>query len=278
MTLPVMILAMPVKDVSAVDLIHTDFPAGTFVIPMDEKQTALTADDTTVYGFIWRLLNDGATCYRIIQPPVDNLNTEELGSVTYSGGPILVMAEDEAILTAALADFPTVTVHKLAQPFSSDRVFVITEPTRILVINGVWGDTEVDLDEMGIPYDIVETSDIEANPDMIFDYNLVVDDCPGWSSPDATPGTSGIPSSVANKFREFVSAGGEVIFTDISLDDLAVIFPNYISVAVNEDGVWDVDIHNPPVTSPPLTTGEFQASTRRRFQHQLRFTRWLVDG
>jgi outer membrane protein assembly factor BamB len=226
------------------------FPVGSYVIPMDEKQPALTATDTTVYGLIWSILDNGADLYRIIEPPDVSLHTvANPGGTIYSGGPILAMPTDGPIITATQADFPTVTIDTLTEEFTSDQVFTIVEPTKILLIYGIFGETDKDLDAMRIPYDLVTTSVVEADPSILHNYNLVVDDCPGWYGD--------VPAEVADSFEAFVNRGGEIIFTDIALDDLAVTFPGFVSVVDNQDGVWDVKVHNPPKTSPSIALGEF---------------------
>jgi len=222
-------------------LVTVTFPVGSYVIPMDEKQVALTAADTKVYGFIWAILNGGAKIYRIIEPPdVTLMTTVFPAGAVYSGGPVLVMATDAAIITAALATFPTVTTDTLTAAFTSDRVFRVETATKILVIDGVFGDTDVDLTAMGIPFTMVLPTAVEANPGMLLTYNLVIVDCPGWGGAP--------PTAVSDVLKALVSDGGEVMFNDIALLDLSAIFPGFVSVVSNEDGPWSCVIHNPPIT------------------------------
>ena len=233
---------LSIPSVSAMPtLTTTSFPVGTYVIPMDEKQSALTSGDVTVYGFIWAILDGGADIYRIIEPPDETLyTTTNPGGAVYSGGVILVMAAHGAIIAAEQANFPTVVVDTLTQPFTSDKVLFVDDPTNILVIHGVYGHTDVTLDWMGIPYTKVETSDVEADPDMLLNYDLVVDDCPGWAGM--------VPGMVAIRMVDLANNGGEIIFNDISLLDLTYVFPDYVMVGDNVDGTWDANIHNPPIT------------------------------
>ena len=218
------------------------FPAGSYVIPMDDKQN----DIIRAFGFLANVLKN-ATIYRIIEPPDITIKTSSYpAGTTYSGGPVLVMPEDSAAIASAQAVFPSVTVDTLNESFTSNRVFRVEEPTDILIIYGRWAHTQDVLDDMGIPYTMVNRSDVEANPSMLLNYDLVVVDCPGWAG---SP-----PTEVQDKIRELVNRGGEVIFTDIALLDLAVIFPGYTTVVPNVDGVWNCTTHNPPVG---LTEGEF---------------------
>lgn len=215
---------------SAEPLETRTFPVGASVIPMDNHQN----DRFKAFGFVHALLREGVTIFRIIQPPDVILKTIEipLGDV-YSGGPILV---EEPIPATVRNQFPTVTVLKLAEEFTSNRVFRSNRPTEILVIYGIWGHTEIVLDWMGIPYTMKTRGEVEANPSMLADYNLVVVDCPGWGG---TP-----PTEVANAIEAFTANGGEIIFTDIALKDLALIFPGYVSVVGNIDGTWNFNLHN----------------------------------
>lgn len=227
------------------------FPAGTYIIPMDDKQS----DIIKAFGFLANTLQSGATIYRIIEPPDVSIKTNGYPAGTvYSGGPVLVMPEDASAVTGAQAAFPTVTVDTLAGSFTSDRVFRVEKATKILVIYGKWAHTEDVLDAMGIPYTMKTRSEVEANPDMLLDYDLVVDDCPGWLEVGGT--VSAIPAEVQEKMRQLVSGGGEIIFTDIAFEDLKVVFPGYTTVVRNAEGVWDCTVHNPPLG---LTEGEFPA-------------------
>jgi hypothetical protein len=230
------VMAMPV-------LVTETFPAGSYVVPMDGQQAALSKDDTTVYGFIWKILTDGGCLCRVIEPPDVNLKTDaNPGGAVYSGGVVLIDPA-EADVPAAMAAFPTVTVEVLQEAFTTDKCFPVKYPTEILVVDGIWGHTDEALDNMGVPYDLTQRSNIEADPTMVNDYNLVLVDCPGWSG--ATP------SGVAAALDDFARRGGEVIFTDIALEDLDEVFPGYVSVVTNVNGVWDTTIHNPPITGFP---------------------------
>ena len=220
------------------------FPVGTYVIPMDEKQNALAPGNVTVFGFIWAILNDGADIYRIIEPPDVTLKTTtNPGGAVYSGGVILVMEAHGAIITAQQANFSAVVVDRLTESFTSNKVLFVDEPTNILVIYGTWGHTQITLDWMGIPYTLVDTSEVEVDPAMLLDYDLVIDDCPGWEG--------WVPEDVVTNMTTLVSNGGEIIFTDIALLDLAQVFPDYVSVVDNLDWTGNVTIHNPPLTGFP---------------------------
>lgn len=227
------------------------FPSGTYVIPMDGKQS----DIIQSFGFMHKVTSEGATIFRIIQPPDITLCTTTHPAPagdTYTGGPVLVMAANADAINAAKANFPTVTVDTLTKDVTSDKVFRVPAPTKILIIYGIYAHTQDVLDAMGIPYTMVYTGDVEADPDMLFAYDLVVDDCPGWAGKPPSTGTP--PDAVMDAMKLFVERGGELIFTDISFLDMDKIFPGYATVVINEDGVWDCTVHNPP---KGLTEGEF---------------------
>jgi hypothetical protein len=211
------------------------FPLGSFVIPMDDKQ----ADILQAFGFTHALLRNGATIFRIIQPPDMVIETMMYPSMEiFAGGPIIVMPSDALIVNMVSIQFPTVSIDNTISPFTSDTVDVIFEPTDILVIRGTWGHTQDVLTDMGIPHTLVETTDVESNPDMIFDYDLVVDDCPGWGP--------SIPMSIVNNFREFARRGGELIFTDLALDDMYFTFPGYVTLSTNAEGYWPCNMYRIP--------------------------------
>lgn len=236
--------ATPVAFAAIPPLETATFPVGTYVIPMDEKQSALAPGNVTVFGFIWAILNDGAEIYRIIQPPNVTLKTTtNPGGAVYSGGVIFVMEAHGAIITAQQANFSAVVVDTLTESFTSNKVLFVDEPTNILVIYGIYGHTQITLDWMGVPYTLVNTWDVEANATMLLDYDLVIDDCPGW--------WGSVPEAVVTNMTTLASNGGEIIFTDIALLELAQVFPGYVSVVDNLDWTGNVTIHNPPLTGFP---------------------------
>lgn len=222
------------------------FPTGTYVIPMDDKQ----ADRIRAYGFLSKVLQSGTSIHRIIEPPDVTLKTtvNPTGEL-YRGGPALVMASDSTAIDAARAAFPTVTVDTLVEKATSDRVFVVSHHAKILVVYGVYGHTEDILNAMGVPYTLTYRSDVEANPAMLLDYDLVVDDCPGWggglaAGSHASSEMTALQAGVADNLRTLVRNGGEAVFTDIALLDLAAVFPGYVTVVENSDGTWDFTYHN----------------------------------
>lgn len=232
---------MPVAFAGISPLETAKFPAGTYVIPMDEKQTALAPGDVTVFGFIWTILKDGADIYRIIEPTDVTLKTtNNSGGAIYSGGVILVMEDYGSIITAQQVNFTTVVVDTLTEQFTSDKVLFVDEPTNILVIKGSYGRTDPTLDWMKIPYALKEKSDVVANASMLLDYDLVIDDCPGWNGL--------VPEPVVTNMTTMASNGGEIIFTCIALADLAQVFPEYVSFVNNMAWTGNVTIHNPPLT------------------------------
>jgi hypothetical protein len=249
--------AMPMAFGEMRPLESATFPVGTYVISMDEKQDALKPGDVTVFGFIWAILNDGADIYRIIEPPDVTLNTTANPSgAVYSGGVILVNASYGAIITAQEANFSTVVVDTLTEGFTSDKVLFINKPTRILVIRGQFGHTEVTLDWMKIPYMINSTEEVAADPTMLLDYDVVVDDCAGWAK------TTGVPWNVWTNMSKLASNGGELIFTDIALMDLQLVFPGYVNVVYGNDDNWtdSSSIHNPPLNFSAEYPSQYSAN------------------
>jgi hypothetical protein len=138
------------------------FPSGTYVVPMDNKQ----ADRIHVYGFIHEFLKNSTNnnLARIIEPPDATLQTALTPSgEVYQGGPFLIEAGFSSGVNLILSNstFSKVTVTKLTAPFTSNRVFFVRSPTKILVISdGFWGKTFLTLQRMGISYDQVSTAQI----------------------------------------------------------------------------------------------------------------------
>jgi hypothetical protein len=224
---------------------------------MDEKQNALKPDDVTVFGFIWAILNDGADICRIIEPPDVTLNTTTSPSgAVYSGGVILVNASYGTIITAQRVNFSTVIVDTLTEAFTSDKVLFIDKPTKILVIRGwkEFGHTEVTLDWMKIPYTIVNESEVRSDPAMILDYDLVVDDCEGFGGY--------LSIGLNTDIQTLASNGGELIFTDIALDDLAYAFPDYVHVVYGCAQNWtgDANIYTPPINFSAEYPSQYSAT------------------
>ncbi|MFH1927143.1 MAG: hypothetical protein ABIK79_03065 [Chloroflexota bacterium] len=209
------------------------FPIGTHVIPMDDKQ----ADRLKAFGLAHLIARQGGILHRVIEPPDIVLFTEAhpAGDV-YRGGPIFILAEDGSILQSAWAQFPSVTVEQLTQGITLDRVYQVRRGTNILLIQGLFGRTELVLDDMGIPYTVAQRSEVAASPEIMNHFDLIIDDCPGWRGD--------VPSHVAYAMRERVAVGGEIIFTDIAIDDLNEVFPGYCAPVDNHDGTWEFTFHN----------------------------------
>jgi hypothetical protein len=173
--------------------------------------------------------------------------------VAFYGGPFLVYSVDSAKVAQVRSepDFRHVTVGQLTTQETLNNIFRVTEPTKILVVKGEppWGKTDVTLDDMKIPYTIVTHENITANPNMIFNYTLIVIDCNGWEGH--------IPSPIADNIRSQVSAGHEVIFTDRALADLNATFPGYVNVsgAQPTDRVSNAYAYNPPRKYDPTKYG-----------------------
>ena len=214
-------------------LMDPTFPAGTYVIPMDDKQ----GDVVKAFGLVQEILAEGAEVYRLVGPPDPTLETTQYPSGdVYEGGPFLVLGSDEPEVMEALSKFPTVSVDTLISSVTSDRVYKMDRPTRILLIYGQYGDSGITLTAMGLPFTQVNVTDIQTNPSMVYNYDVIIDDCPGAAG--------NVPSDIAQIIREFVAQGGEAIFSDIALLDLDAIFPGYVSVVDNEEGSFLFTQHN----------------------------------
>ncbi len=228
------------------------FSAATIVIPFDAHQT----DVIQAFGLVHAILRNGSTIYRIIEPPNVNLFTDltPLGD-TYRGGPILVMNSDRSIFNTAKAAFPTVRYTNLTQVFNSNQVFSVHQPTNILVIEAAdpafrWGLTNETLNRMGIPYDIHTEGEINLNPSIINNYNLVVVDCAAYGFDSHSPLLGQLPADVNQTLRSFAQNGGEVIFTDISMDAMDDIFDTLtvmLSEITQPGTTVSANVHNPPI-------------------------------
>jgi len=227
-----------------------NFPVGTFVVPMDGKQN----DRVHVYGFIHEFLRTSSTAQvaRVIEPPDVTMQTALTpNSDVYQGGPYLIDSTLKPYVNLMLSNstFAQVTVTQLTAPFNSNNIFFVRQPTRILVIYGVFGRTDLTLSRMGISYTLVQASDVEQDPSILNQYTLIVDDCPGWfgNSPSYNPDRRTSIQNVYNTIQSRVQSGNEVIFTDIAILDLNATFPGYITPAQGGAGSWVSTIHNPPV-------------------------------
>lgn len=212
------------------------FIAGSYVIPMDGQQTDLLH----AFGLVHSVLRAGVPVYRVLSPPAVLLKVDPLAPrVAFDGGPFLVWGTYGAEFAAAAAAFPGVTYFRLAELEVLDHVLPIRKPTGVLIVKGGfdWGHTEVLLVQLGIPYDVVTKSDVAADPGVLFDYALVVDDCNGWNG--VYPG-----DAVADAFRIFVAGGGHAIFTDIALLDMEVLFPGHVSLFTSRRGTYTATIHS----------------------------------
>lgn len=223
---------LPWKEVQYEKYQTVAFPNRSFVIPMDDKQT----DIMKSFGFVHALLRDNVTIYRIIEPPDIKLYTTiNPSGAIYAGGPILVMPQLVLNVTKIKVNFPTVHIDTTTELIIADNVFVSNMPTKILIVSGSWGESWQLLDDMKIPYTLKTTSAINGDPTLLLEYNLVVDDCPGW--------WGYLPQAVINTMRTLVADGGEIIFTDIALKDLSIAFPNFIEVVRNSGGTFPCEFH-----------------------------------
>jgi len=242
--LPIALALPPLENIS--------FPAGTFVIPMDEKQ----AERILVFGYVHALLAppNPIQIFRVIEPPNVTLSTNMTAlPKLFTGGPFLVMPSDASKVAAVRnrSEFKHVTVGTLTSPQTLNNIFRVREPTKILVVRGEppWGRTDVTLDAMKIPYNITTHTGLAANPNMIFSYTLIVIDCNGWNG--------FIPSQVASNIRTHVNAGNEVIFTDRALMDMNATFPGYMTLWGPQptDKTPSAYAYNPPRKYDPTKYG-----------------------
>jgi hypothetical protein len=219
---------MPNADADTYSLVKIPFPKGTYVIPMDEKQT----DILNAYGFAHALLRNSTGIFRSIQPPAVNLTTELYGTTRFEGGPFLIWRESAPTVEQVKNSFPTVAVDRLQQISVVDNVLAIEEPTGILIIKGAynWGETEDLLEDMSIPYSIITHENLESNPSILNDYNLVVDDCTGWNG--------NIEDGMISAIRTYVEEGGNIVFTDRAILEATKIFPGHITVGASLRGLW----------------------------------------
>ena len=244
-------LLTPILSVAAAfpPLAAGTFPSGTLLVPMDSKQ----ADRVHVYGLIHEFLRltPGSTIARIIEPPDVTIQTALTPSgALYQGGPFLIDPKFSSQINSLLSTtvFSGVTVTKLTAPFTSNRIFFVEEPTKILVIFGVFGRTDLTLNRMGINYTLIDPDVVLNNPSIINQYSLIVVDCPGfYGNPSSyNPDRRAKIQTVYNTISTHVQAGNEVIFTDISLLDMDSTFPGYVNTAFGGAGSWAATVHNPP--------------------------------
>ncbi len=225
------------------------FPSGTLLVPMDSKQN----DRVHVYGFIHEFLRltPDSRLARIIEPPDVTIQTALTPSgALYQGGPFLIdpgfTSQVNSLLSTPI--FNGVTVTKLTAPFTSTNVDFITAPTKILVIFGVFGRTDLTLTRMGINYTLIDPDVLLDNPSIINQYSLIVVDCPGfYGNPSSyTPDRRAKIQTVYNTISTHVQAGNEVIFTDIALLDMNSTFPGYVNIGPGGAGSWVSTVYNPP--------------------------------
>jgi hypothetical protein len=247
--LSVLILSPALNCVAGFPLAAGTFPAGTIVVPMDDKQ----ADRVHVYGLIHEFLRStpDVQLARIIEPPDVSLNTALTPSgAVYQGGPFLIEAKFLTSISnlLSLSPFTGVTITQLTASFTSNKIFFVRQPTKILVIRGVFGRTDLTLERMGINYTIVDPDDVLNSPSIINQYSLIVLDCPGWyGNPSSyAPDRGAKIQTVYNTISSHVHAGNEVIYTDIALLDMNSTFPGYIDLASGGSGSWASTVYNPP--------------------------------
>jgi hypothetical protein len=209
------------------------FPISTAVIPMDDQQ----GDRFGAFGLVHALLSNGVTVYRIVAIPDPMLAANGAAARSFFGGPFLI----EGVIPVAIAsEFPSVAVKHLDAEATSDRVFVSTAATNILVVYGEWAETGSVFEKMNIPFTQVTRADVEAtietDPEFMMDFDVVVVDCPAWFG-------NGASDELKRSLRNFVGNGGELIFNDVGLQTLNAVFPGYVNVTTNFDGTYDFSFH-----------------------------------
>jgi hypothetical protein len=183
---------------------------------MDAKQPNITQ----AFGFVHALLRNGSFIYRLIEPPEQKISTNySLNGAVYHGGPVLMMPGSSIVIGSVLPAFPMAILHTLKHEFTSDRVFIVKEPTKILWMNGLCGRTDRLLREMKIPFTPCTDKMLKSNPDMVWGYTLLIDDCYGMF---------GVPEKLARMLRNFTVRGNEIIFTCWALTDMEQTFANYV--------------------------------------------------
>ncbi len=246
----VFLLCMSVSANAQVDILETrTFAPGTVIVPMDGKQS----DPIRVFGLLHMLNRRGATFFRVLEPPdVSLVTSEEPSGAVYLGGPVMI---PDGIPPEVGLSFPTVNRHTLSQGFTSTAVTRSSKAPRILYISGAikFGHTDKVLDAMGIQYSKTDVFSVADNPDMLLGYDLIIDDCNGWSG--VPIGTSGVPDAVKNNLRAVAVKGGELVFTDIAQWDLVDVFPGYVSVGNIPSTIFPSGVFIPYTV--PETPGQF---------------------
>ena len=209
-----------------------------------------------------------ANLARVIEPPDVTIQSALTPSgALYQGGPFLIDAQFAPQVSALLATpiFGGVTVTKLTAPFTSDRMFFVSQPTKILVIMGVFGRTDLTLTRMGINFTMVDPDVVLNNPSIINQYTLIVLDCPGWYGNAASyyPDRRAKIQTVYSTISTHVQSGNEVIFTDIALLDMNATFPGYVNIAPGAAGSWVSTVYNAPKGGfqPEFPSQYFNAGT-----------------
>ena len=214
-------------------LTRVEFPADTFLLPMDTKQP----DATQAFGFIHAMLRNGSNVYRIIEPPDVTIKTNKSPSGdVFRGGPVLFLSSSASLISAALVAFPQVILQILTEKYVSESVFVVRTPTTILLMDGSAGKTGALLNEMKIPFTKCKATDMQAHPGMVWNYTLFIDDCMGIDNAGKwTP-------QIAQNLQNFTAAGNEVIYTCWALKDLQKTFPGYVSGNIGSQVTRDTTI------------------------------------
>lgn len=252
MLLVMIFLGLAGPSQAQIDRLETKvFAVNTIVIPMDEKQ----GDRLSVFGFMQWLNRQSKTYFRLIQGPLDNVvlvtGACPTDGCAYKGGPLFI----EGVLPSPIpTEFSGVTVDVLKKTFASTSFARSSKAPKIVLVSNPpvdMGHTYQVLNAMKLKYDSKSIADIEANPNILANYDLIIDDCPGWSANYVTT----MPTAVQEAIKGFVNAGGEAIFTDIALIDLYALFGEYAGIAWN--GLVSPDLYNFTVNPYAETPGQY---------------------
>lgn len=209
------------------------FQAGALVIPMDAGQ----GDILSAFGMVHALLRNGTKIHRIITPPGVRISTELVpDGREFTGGPFVVPEANLSLVSDVRSTFPDVTLDSTLELFVSSKVYTIQGPTRILLIKP-WneysrhGHTEILLDRMRIPYTIMTTLQVDVFPDLMLDYDLIIDDDMGWDG--------ALKEATLQMMRAAVFGGKHIIYTDKALKDAGVAFPGMATIVIGQQGAFE---------------------------------------
>jgi hypothetical protein len=208
------------------------------------------------------MLRNGSKIYRIIEPPDATIKSDLFPSGSlYQGGPILVMQSSSGIVTSVRPAFPSLVLHKVKESYTSDRIFIVEKPTKVLWMDGGWGHTNDLLNEMKIPYDRCDLGDMWNHPnETLKNHSLLMDDCNGLSA-QTVNGTMFMPPQTIWALRNFVSSGNEIIAQCLAAEDLKLCFPGFLTGTLSK---WPSS--SSTVTELPDFPAQYHGNTNVNFK------------